>query len=426
MKKRKLVLTLFFVVMVASLIGCSGGKKSTENGLNQQGKTLNALFMKQAGYSEDDVKQITEEFMTQNPDIKVETTFVPYEALEQKILTSATSGGYDVVLVDAPWTAKFASAGLLDDVTANLTKDERKGIFKGALSAVTYQDKLYGMPWLNDTKYLFYNKQMLQDAGFNEPPKTWSELAEQAKVIKEKGIVEYPIVWSWAQAEALVCDLTSVTKAFGGGLVDKTGNPNITDAKNKQAVQFMVDTINNGLTNPKSTEFLEEDVRGMFSSGKAAFALNWTYMYNLANDPNESEVAGQVGIALSPGSSNIKSASVNGGMGLSITKGSNNKDASWEYIKFLSSPEVQKKYAKSALPIWKNLYDDQDVMSTSPEVVAVSKEQYDYLVNRPKVAWYGELSTELQVRIQEILLGNKSVDEGLSVVQKKAEELVKK
>ena len=42
-------------------------------------------------------------------------------------------------------------------------------------------------------------------------------------------------------------------------------------------------------------------MRKVFSNGDAAFALNWTYMYNLANDPKESKIAGQVGIVPAPG-----------------------------------------------------------------------------------------------------------------------------
>ena len=64
------------------------------------------------------------------------------------------------------------------------------------------------MPWILDTKYLFYNTDMLKKAGIAAPPKTWDELLEQAKIIKDKGIVEFPIVWSWAQAEAVICDYT--------------------------------------------------------------------------------------------------------------------------------------------------------------------------------------------------------------------------
>ncbi|HYW85410.1 MAG TPA: extracellular solute-binding protein, partial [Spirochaetia bacterium] len=164
--------------------------------------TLNALFMKQAGYSEDDVTAGTREFEKANPNIKVVLTFVPYEQLEEKIITSAQAGSYDVVLSDGPFTAKFAKASIIKEVPA-LSSADQKDIFGGAILSTVYNGKSWGMPWLNDCKYLFYNKKILAAAGFANPPKTWDELLSQAKVIKAKGLVKYPIAWSWTQAEAL-------------------------------------------------------------------------------------------------------------------------------------------------------------------------------------------------------------------------------
>ena len=57
---------------------------------------------------------------------------------------------------------------------------------------------------------------MLDKAGIKAPPKTWAELVAQAKIIKQKGIVKFPIVWSWAQAEALICDYTTLVAAYKG------------------------------------------------------------------------------------------------------------------------------------------------------------------------------------------------------------------
>ena len=67
------------------------------------------------------------------------------------------------------------------------------------------------------------------------------------------------------------------------------------------AINYMEQTMKDGLTNPNSREYLEEDVRKVFSNGDAAFALNWTYMYAMANDPAQSKVAGKVGIVPAPG-----------------------------------------------------------------------------------------------------------------------------
>jgi len=428
--KEKLGIALSAVVIgVGLLSGCSTGNegsKGTDGGTEQSGGsekevTLKAVFMKQAGYSEEATQEATNEFMKQNPKIKVEPTFVAYESLEQKIITGGSS--YDVVLIDAPWTAKFAKAGIIKNVSDKLPADERKDIFQGALDSVSYESELYGMPWLNDTRYLFYNKEMLEQAGFSAPPATWDELLAQAKVLKEKKIVEYPLVATWKQSEALMCDVTSITESFGGHLTTD-GKVTVNDPANIAAIDFMAQSIKDGLTNPNSLEYLEDDVTGIFSSGKAAFALNWTYMFNAANaDKEKSQVVGKVGIALSPGTDKAVSATVNGGMGLAITKDSKNADAAWKYIQFLAEKDFQKKYAKDALPIWKSLYDDADVVATNPDLVNLSKTQYDYLVNRAIVPWYGEFSNETQVAVSKVLNGSTTAQAALDELHKKATEI---
>ena len=80
--------------------GCDvGGKAGSGDKGSGEGK-ITALFMQQAGYSEDDIRKMTADFQTTNPKIKVEPTFVAYEALHDKIVAAAPAGTYDVVLID--------------------------------------------------------------------------------------------------------------------------------------------------------------------------------------------------------------------------------------------------------------------------------------------------------------------------------------
>ncbi len=142
--------------------------------------TLNAIFMSQAAYSEDDVRNMTTDFEAANPDIKVNLEFVPYEALHDKIIAAQGAGdrGYDVVLFDVIWPAEFATKGFLMDVTDRVPADLNDQIFDGAWTTVAYDGHKYGMPWILDTKYLFYNTDMLAAAGFSAPPTTWPELVD--------------------------------------------------------------------------------------------------------------------------------------------------------------------------------------------------------------------------------------------------------
>ena len=139
-----------------------------------------------------------------------------------------------------------------------------------------------------------------KQSGKGPAGRTREQLYNDAKIIKDKGLLATPIAWSWAQAEAAICDYTTLVSAYGGDFL-KDGKPDFQNGGGLDALKYMVDSYKSGLTNPNSKEFLEEDVRKVFENGDAAFALNWTYMYNMANDPKDSKVAGKVGVVPAPG-----------------------------------------------------------------------------------------------------------------------------
>jgi multiple sugar transport system substrate-binding protein len=387
------------------LLGGCGGGESGGSG------TLNALFMKQAAYSETDVKNMTEQFQKQNPGIKVNLTFVAYEALHDKIVAAAPAGTYDTVLVDVIWPAEFASKKMIVDITDRFPESERSRIFAGGLKTTEYDSRYYGVPWILDTKYFFYNKKMLGEAGVS-PPDTWDTVVEAARALKSKGVVEYPLVWSWSQAEALICDYTTLLGAYGGRFFDESGKPAFNSGGGLQALEFMRMTLDEELSNPASTESLEEDVRRIISQGEAAMALNWTYMFALANDPNESQVAGQIDIAHTP-EGPAGAPGVNGSMGMAISNGSQNQDAAWKYIQFMTSQKIQNQYAKLSLPIWKSSYDQEEVVQALPQVVPIAKVQLNDMILRPVVTNYNDVSHTLQVEIQQALTGDKSPKQAL-------------
>lgn len=386
---------------------------------------LNALFMSQAAYSEADIKAMTEKFEAANPGVSVDLEFVPYEALHDKIVAASGAGddGYDVVLFDVIWPAEFATRGFLTDVTDRIPADYTEQVFDGAWTTVEYGGKRYGMPWILDTKYLFYNEEILSKAGISAPPKTWNELADQARTIKAKGVLEYPLVWSWSQSEAMICDFTTLTAANNGKFFEE-GAPVFTVGGAKDAVSFMKATLDEGLTNPASREYFEEDVRRVFSNGEAAFALNWTYMNALANDPAESKVAGKVKVAPAPGvDGKSVASSVNGSMGLGIPSNSPHADEAWAYISFLTKKEIQEDYSKLSLPIWKASYDNPKVTEGQEDLIKAAKQSISVMYPRPLVPSYTEVSDILQKNIHEVLLGQADVDAALAAASDRVKRI---
>jgi len=409
-------------IMVISAVGC----KPAETGP----ATIRVLAMEQAGPTVEEMNAIVEEFNKDNPNINVVIDYVSYDALHDKITTALASDppAYDVFLVDDIWYAEFADKGYIWDVSDKITQDMRDKIFAAAWEITTVQNKVYGMPWLLDQKYFFYNEELLKQAGFDDPPSTWEELVDQATAIKEQGIVEYPIVWSWGQYEAAICDWVTLLFGNGGTLVDEAGAPAFNNESGVKTLSWMVQMIDDGLTNPSSVSYVEEDVRNVFSQGKSVFALNWNYMYDLVNfNPDESQVTGKIKMALMPAftGSGVESATIDGSMGFSVAASSPNKEASWKYIEFITSEDVQNRYSAHLLPIWETSFEGeagaklQSYSDVTSATVPMFKEQFPYAHVRPKVPYYPEASKALQLALQEALTKQKSPQEALDAAAAK-------
>ncbi len=356
--------------MAAILAACSSES-------SQGTTTLNALFMQQAAYSNTDVQGMVDAFQKANPKITVKPTFVAYESLHDKIVTAAPAGTYDVVLIDVIWPPEFATKNEIIDVTNKFPSNWTSEIFPGALQTAQYQDKFYGVPWILDTKYFFYNKDILKAAGVNSEPKTWDDVFAAAKQIKSRHIIQYPLIWSWAQAEAVICDYAQLLGAYGGQFLDSSGKPAFNTGGGLTALEIMKKSIDDGTTNPASAESLN------------------------------------IVVAHTPSGPSGAAPGCNGSMALSIGSGSQHKDEAWKFIEFITSQDIQNQYAKLSLPIWKSSYDQPEVVSTLPEVVAVAKTQLNDMILRPQVPSYNEASAALQLEIQNALTGNKTPKQAL-------------
>ena len=406
------------------LAACGAGSSGSSGSSGGSTGTISALFMKQAGYSETDITKMTTAFQAANPGITVKTEFVSYEALHDKIVAAAPAGSYDVVLIDVIWPAEFGTKHIVADVTSKWPASWKDEMLAGAVATPEYQNKWYGVPWILDTKYLFYNQAQLAKAKVDPAQlDTWDGVLTAAQALKTAGIAKYPLVWSWQQAEALICDYTQLLGAFGGQFLDSSGKPAFNSGGGVQALEFMRKSIVDGLTNPVSTQSLEEDVRRIFSAGQASMALNWTYMYGLANDPKQSQIGGQVKVLQTPTGTTDRPG-VNGSMALAVSAGSTKQDAAWKYITYLTSQPVQNQFALSSLPVWKTSYDDPAVLQTNPEVVPQAKKQLNNMILRPQVTAYNAMSQVLQSEIQKALIGQKTPQKALDDAASQAETLL--
>ncbi|WGS65787.1 extracellular solute-binding protein [Marinitoga aeolica] len=380
---------------------------------------VNFLYMYQAGYQPEDLMNYIKEQDIKNLDV----TFKFYEEMHDNIKISINSEKplYDIVLVDLIWIPELASNNMLLPLDNLINKSYFKDIPEHVLEQFKYNGKIWAIPYLVNIQHFFINKNILKKAGFDYAPKTLEEMIHQAKIIKEKGILEYPIVDSWANTEALTCEFTWLLGAFGGSYY-KNGKVKINTEEAIEALNFMKKLLDEKLINPLSLEFKEDDVLNIFINGDAAFTTNWTYQSRYMEDKRYSKIVNQGSLELIPVSERIKNkketVSISGYQGLAILKNSKNVKESIEILKKLTKKDFFKKF-NYEIPPYKSMYKEYINLKKGNDKKLI---ELDNVLNRPALIEYNKFSEILRRYIIMTLKGLLTPREALNKAQREIEE----
>lgn len=355
--------------------------------------------------------------------VKTELIVQSYDQSYTKIMTSIMGGTpIDVIICDSVWTAEFSEAGMILPIDSYISDDLRNDIFPAFLDQCSYNDKLMALPMCAQAKWLYYNKDMLEQAGYNEPPKTWDELFEMGQNMVSKDLCKYPIAWAAKQAEGMVCDWFVCLTASGGEMRDDSGNWIFNDEKGVAGLNLMVESIKNGNADPGSINYTDREVLNPFMAGDIPFVLNWAFAYALTNDPAESSVAGNVAIGLIPSNADgVVSSSVTGGGGFAIASTSQYPDYAWKLMENVLSEEAlfQSAELASNAPPTRSMYDNKEFIEKFPTMMDCYP-QYEYAHARPSLPKYSEWSNGMQVSLHEAVTGSKSVEDVLNEMVEKS------
>jgi len=390
---------------------------------------INVIYMAQAAYQPNEIRDMADLF-EELSGIKVNLEFVKYDEQHEKVVASAVAPipTYDVFSLDLIWTAEFASKGFcvaLDDYMSPAVKED---IAPAIMDAFVFNGKTWAMPFLANFQLFFYNIDMIKKAGFDGPPKTLEEMVEQMEAIKSKGICKYPWTDSWNQKEGLTCEYVWLTGAFGGDTFDEQGKPIFNTGPGLKALEFMVMLLDKGLASPKSLTNDEPAAKDDFIAGNAAFTSNWTFQYGLMNDPAVSKVVGAGKMGLLPVSKDVlgkyiyDTASVSGFQGAAILANSKNKEAAWKYVRFITSPIVQRAYL-TEMPVWTSVQTSAYAKTMDP-VMDVKGKEIASVHHRPKVPPYPEVSSILQRYIHLALEGKMTPKDALDKAKTEIEAVM--
>lgn len=352
MKKNVLALIIAGLLVASTIAGCSSktvtnpDKPSAAAPENKDkpfaGEKIKVLIASsaQAKAQEDRTKEFTEK-----TGIQVEFLYNNFGTLLDKITAEgvAGTGFYDIIQYLDSWGASLKQ--FLIPITDRVTKDniDMDRYPKAYQVGSTYDGQIYGLPVRAHPQMLFYRKDIFEKLGL-KPPTTWEELEKAGKVIAEKTDLK-PFANSYGLREGQNLNLWgSYLWSNGGDIFDDKWKPRFNDAKGIEATQRYIDLLlKQKIAPPDSVTWTEGEVLSSMQQNKSAMTISWWWMFDSMNGKSAAkEVAGNIGFAPVPQWEDKGKGAVAISMPLSIMKASKHKDAAWEFIKWITEPEVER------------------------------------------------------------------------------------
>jgi len=348
--------------------------------------------------------------------IKVTRTSGPESATERlaqyQQLLAAQASDVDSMMIDVIWPGILASHAV--DLSQAIGWQGAK-YFDRIVQNNTVNGVLVGIPWYTDAGILYYRTDLLQKHGMEKPPETWTELEEMASAIQDAERADNPdfygFVWQGAAYEGLTCDALEWQVANGGGkIIEDDLSVSINNPQAIAAFEQAKGWV--GTISPEGvTTYKEEDARGVWQAGNAAFMRNWPYAYSLGQAA-DSAVKDKFDVSLLPkgDGENATNADTLGGWQIMVSKYSKNQPGAVAWAQYLTSNELQKSLAieQSRLPTIVDLYDDADVLKANPFFAKLKDVFLGGAVARPSTVTsdlYNEVSTAYFTAVNEILTG---------------------
>lgn len=433
MSVKKLLCSVAFAgLMATNAMAESHGWSLAKAAEPYAGTTVDVVFLLRPGYEA--IEAMLPEFEAETG-IKVNIIKHPYEnALGEQVRDFVAGGDLDVALIDLVWIGNFAEndwivpladvqAKFPDTVDPDLDIDDFFPLVLNAFGG--WNDTIYGLPVDNYSGLMFYNRCMLEAAGFDGPPETWQELKDvYGPALTKDG--KYAFALQSKRNETQSADsFARMIWPFGGSFLNAEFKSNLNSPESQAGLKFRQDLMQympDGIV-----AYDHAEVVNGFAQGDIAIITEWSAFYSSVVSPETSKVADCVEIAPEPkGPAGRKPAL--GGFSMAVASQADEAEqaAAYLFIQWATSKANAVEYVeRGGVSARQSAYADPKLAETFKYIPALVESWQEGVPEfRPRFAEWPEVTEVVQEWGTKMMLGEVTTEEGAQEIGTRMEAIL--
>ena len=353
-------------------------------------------------------------FKQDNPDLDLEVTLIPESEYNTKLQAAIASGtGPDIAQTYTEAQAGFIKGDAFAQVPDGLVDED--SFFPGSWAAGEVDGTAYTVPWYAYTYTLVYRKDIAESAGLSAPA-TWDDMIPFEEGLMAAGATKglgASVGWDSYNGQ----DLAQLVWQAGGELINDDETEWTLDTPEMiAAIEYNASYFTSGVADTAGPGFL--DSQPFFVTGKTASSITGPWVIGQFDTVAEQDgwTAENVGTATVPAGSAGSIGAIAGGS-LGVLADSENQDAAWKVVRFLSESDTQIAQYESygSLPAVQGAWDDPAI-ADQPLLDAF----FDQLQNTrsyPQRTTWLQIATQMGTEMESVAKGQETAEEAAANLQ---------
>lgn len=362
--------------------------------------------------------QMVDQFQEEHPNIKVETQSVAFSEIKKQISIGVAADELpDVTLCDTVDNASYAAMGAAKEITEEVEAwGEMDKYFEGPRNSAMYNGGYYGIPYYSNCLAIMYNKDIFDEMGIDYPTSewTWDDFKEAVAATTTED--HYGLTMSLIKSEEGTFDVIPFIWQAGEDYdsLDSEGAA--------EALNMINDFYQKGYMSKELISMTQADMcASLFATGKSAMMVAGSWLNTNIQNENPDLNYGVVTFA-----NKENAASPIGGGNIVMLK-DENREESWELMKFLSSKDNNRSFCEDGgyISPRTDSVEESELWKNDP-ILSVYLEQLEVARARGPHPRWPEISSAIQFAVQNTLSGAATAEEALKTASEEITKIIEK